>query len=83
MRATTWEGAMGSATRRESRPDHASIVLIGLAGVIAVCVLAVLLVWPFACIFVAVGPEAAYLFAAGCVGALAFVTWWFVRRSRR
>jgi hypothetical protein len=71
---------MEPATHRESRPGAASVLLICAVSLAGACILGVLMIWPFAFLYVAVSPRAAFLFVAACIGVFAFVAWRLVKR---
>lgn len=66
---------MEPASEPKARPDVTSVVAVIVVGVAVACVLGVLLLWPFAFLYVAVGPAVAFLFVAACFGMFAYAAW--------
>lgn len=73
---------MEPAPQQKSRADVAALLLMIGIGCALACVLAVTLVWPFAVLYIAVSPEAAYFFVAGCIGFFSYGSWRLIRRYR-
>ena len=73
---------MEPTPKGKSRPDAASVALVAVVCIAIACMIGVLLVWPFAFLYVAVSPAAAFLFVAGCFGLFALAAWRMVRGRR-